>query len=166
MNDYERLLAELHEENKMLGVILWNVLNSHIDYDCAGIGNQPQASDYDSTKPQSIDFLFGTSSHGISVFKHPIDSYPFQISIPLDPTVEALKHTGTLSVTTVEPDGPETSKTFILTETKYKVSLTQLFKLLPHLTDTKIAPLMLSMLEMTDVDEYYAKKDDTGMWED
>lgn len=166
MNDLYRFVDQLLDENKMLGVVLWNVLESHIDYDCAGVGNQPQAADYDATKPQRIDFSFGTSSHGISMFEHPIGFYPFEISIPLDPTVPALKHTGTLTITTVEPDGPSTSKSFILTETKYAISMTQLFKLLPHLTDTKIAPLMLSMLHMAGTEEYYAKKDDTGMWQD
>lgn len=165
MNDFERYVDQLRDENKVLGVVLWNVLESHIDYDCAGVGNQPQSKDYDATKPQSIDFMFGCTSHGISVFEHPIGFYPFKVSVPLDPTVKPLKHIGTFTVTRVESDGPSTQN-YIVTEHTYRININRLTKLLPHLTDTKIAPLMLSMLDYIDSDEYLCKKDDTGMWED
>ncbi|MEN9859567.1 MAG: hypothetical protein RLZZ515_49 [Cyanobacteriota bacterium] len=159
MTDTNYPLDQFTEDNKLLGFALWKVLESHVDFDCAGVGNQPQAKDFNAEAPQTVDFLFGHSSHGLPYSALPPDFYPYAISFPV-----CQNPVGTFTVTTASPDGTSLTS-FLITEVKYAITLRKFTTLLPQLADKKIASLMLQMLEVVDTDEYCYSKMPDGSWE-
>lgn len=160
MTEADSVLSLLTEENKLLGYALWKALESHINYDSAHVGNQPQGTGYNSEAPQTVNFSFGHESHGIAYEHLPPDFYPYSVSFPIGSNPK-----GTFTITQIQPDGANNTKSFLITEISYGITFHKFIKLLPHLNNSKLRGLLLSMLDVEEVNEYCCSKDDTGMWE-
>lgn len=143
---FNHLNDQLTPDNQLVGQILWEVLSSHIDFDCAGIYNQCQAKDFNAEQPQAVDFFWNYKRDPLL----PGDFYTYGVKARIDSTITNIGSTSVI-LTVTDCD----AECDLITERSYHLRLTQFLALLPQLhTKKRNRESYLSVLQITDVAEY------------